>query len=95
MFEFFKRHINKITLIIAVAAGATLVSNYASKKITEINQDLTTSRRAKANISRRFNQNQQDVLFTIKSLLPSISSTILNYFKLDSLVLELKGSRMF
>ncbi|EIE83189.1 hypothetical protein G6F46_003054 [Rhizopus delemar] len=91
--NYIKKHKKGIFISAAIAGGSYLAGKYAATKIRDIQEKATTERLAKENLKRRFQQNQNDCVFTVISLLPTLSDQILNEMNIEAEWAKLQKSR--
>ncbi|KAI3643335.1 hypothetical protein MP228_012890 [Amoeboaphelidium protococcarum] len=75
----------------AVSAGVYFAGQYAKSKIDEMMLKSELDRYLKDNIKKRFTQNQQDVILTLLSYLPSITEQLMAEMDVESLTLKLRN----
>ncbi|KAH8833722.1 Peroxin-3 [Flagelloscypha sp. PMI_526] len=71
------------------------IHSYISSRLQEVKHSLesqrTASCRSSSSLKRRYTQNQQDILYTVMALLPSLSDQILSNMDVDLLTSQLKS----
>ncbi|KAI8995000.1 Peroxin-3 [Pilobolus umbonatus] len=91
--DYIKRHRTGLLVTATIAGGGYLAGKYATTKIMEIQERTTAERMAKENLKRRFQQNQNDCVFTVLSLLPSLGDQILHEMNIEAEWAKLQESR--
>ncbi|CAO3704104.1 unnamed protein product [Rhizopus stolonifer] len=82
--DYIKRHRKGIFIISTLASGSYLASNYVVSKLKDVQEKATAERLATENLKRRFQKNQNDCVFTVLSLLPTLEEQILNEFDIEA-----------
>ncbi|TCD60706.1 peroxin [Steccherinum ochraceum] len=80
-----------LTKIAGYAGGAYAVSKYVAQRLGEVRDGMVQDRLARDNLRRRFEQNQQDISFTIMALLPSLGQHILDGMDVEGVTQELQS----
>ncbi|KAG0297432.1 peroxin, partial [Dissophora globulifera] len=75
---FVSRHRRGLAVTAGVTGGIYLMGKYAKSKLIEFQEKSASERTAKENMKRRFEQNQQDCVFTVLSLLPTLGDQLLH-----------------
>lgn len=85
----------KGTLTFFLGSAATLygLAKYAQHTWSSFRQDLELEQASKANIKRRFEQNQNDCLYAIASLFPAVSEKLTDQANVDNITSQLKQLR--
>ncbi|KZT08080.1 uncharacterized protein LAESUDRAFT_724066 [Laetiporus sulphureus 93-53] len=71
--------------------GAYLLGQYVLGRLEDVRDRLMQDRMARENLRRRFEQNQQDVDFTIMALLPTLGKYILEGMDVEGVTYELQS----
>ncbi|CCL99374.1 uncharacterized protein FIBRA_01392 [Fibroporia radiculosa] len=71
--------------------GAYLLGQYVLGRLEDVRMKVMQDRLAQENLRRRFEQNQQDVSFTIMALLPTLSRHILEGMDVEGVTNELQA----
>ncbi|KII91963.1 hypothetical protein PLICRDRAFT_173744 [Plicaturopsis crispa FD-325 SS-3] len=74
-----------------VVAGAYLVGRYVVERLEEVKEKVMEDRIARDNLRRRFQQNQEDVSYTIMALMPTIGEQILKEMDVEGVTNELQS----
>ncbi|KAG0216140.1 Peroxin-3 [Mortierella sp. GBAus27b] len=94
---FVNRHRRAFGVTTGVAVGITggvyLMGRYAKNKLIEFQEKTAAERTAKENMKRRFEQNQQDCVFTVLSLLPTLGDQLLHELDVELITSKLKQTR--
>ncbi|KAI8099208.1 Peroxin-3 [Halteromyces radiatus] len=91
--DFTKRHRRGLIVTATLAGGTYLAGRYATNKIKEYQEKSTSERLAKENLKRRFQQNQNDCVFTVLALLPTLGDQILYEMNVEASWTKLQESR--
>ncbi|KAG0168457.1 peroxin [Apophysomyces sp. BC1034] len=91
--DYAKRHRKGLIISATIAGGGYLAGRYAANKIRDIQEKATAERLAKENLKRRFQQNQNDCVFTVISLLPTLGEQILHEMNVEAAWSKLQDSR--
>ncbi|KAI7905032.1 Peroxin-3 [Cokeromyces recurvatus] len=91
--DYIKRHRQGLLITATIAGGGYLAGKYASNKLRDIQEKSTAERLAKENLKRRFQQNQNDCVFTVLSLLPTLGDQILTEMNIEKDWAKLQESR--
>ncbi|PSR73243.1 hypothetical protein PHLCEN_2v10903 [Hermanssonia centrifuga] len=95
MFQTLTNYFNAQRPRVARAAGYAgavyLVGRYVGERLEEVRNRLLHDRMARENLRRRFEQNQQDVSFTIMALLPTLGAHILEGMDVEGVTQELQA----
>ncbi|CAO3687847.1 unnamed protein product [Rhizopus microsporus] len=91
--DYIKRHRKGIFITTAIAGGSYLAGKYAATKIRDMQERATAERLAKENLKRQFQQNQNDCVFTVLSLLPTLGQQILDELNIEAEWAKLQKSR--
>lgn len=83
--RFIERRSRPLTLLATTIGGGYLLVSYIKSKLNEIQEELTRNRLTTDNLRRRFHQNQDDCLFTITALVPTIGNQILESMNVERL----------
>ncbi|RCI02277.1 peroxin, partial [Rhizopus stolonifer] len=73
--------------------GLLIFAMFGGAKIKDVQEKATAERLAKENLKRRFQQNQNDCVFTVISLLPTLSDQILKEMNIEAEWAKLQKSR--
>ncbi|CAL1710069.1 unnamed protein product [Somion occarium] len=76
--NFFRERKHGLTRTATYLGGAYLAGRYVVGQLEEVREKVMQERLARENLRRRFEQNQQDTLFTIMALLPTLGGLILD-----------------
>ncbi|KAI8327964.1 Peroxin-3 [Chlamydoabsidia padenii] len=91
--DYAKRHRRGLMVTATIAGGSYLAGRYATNKLKEYQEKSTAERLSKENLKRRFQQNQNDCVFTVLSLLPTLGDQILNEMNVEASWAKLQESR--
>ncbi|KAI9244414.1 Peroxin-3 [Sporodiniella umbellata] len=91
--DYVKRHQRGLMATAIIAGGGYLAGKYATNRIRDVQEKATSERLAKENLKRRFQQNQNDCVFTVISLLPTLSDQLLNEINIEAEWAKLQKSR--
>ncbi|KAF7722526.1 peroxin [Apophysomyces ossiformis] len=91
--DYAKRHRKGLLVSATIAGGGYLAARYAAGKIRDIQERATSERLAKENLKRRFQQNQNDCVFTVISLLPTLGDQLLYEVNVEGSWAKLQESR--
>ncbi|OBZ82476.1 Peroxisomal biogenesis factor 3 [Choanephora cucurbitarum] len=99
--DYIKRHRRGILVTATIAAGGYFTGKYAAGKIRDLQDKAAAERLAKENgknstwysLKRRFQQNQNDCVFTVLSLLPTLGDQILKEWDIERGWAKLQESR--
>ncbi|CDS05857.1 hypothetical protein LRAMOSA08385 [Lichtheimia ramosa] len=91
--DYAKRHRKGLMVTAAIGGGSYLLGRYATEKLRDFQEKAMTERVAKENLKRRFQQNQNDCVFTVLSLLPTLGDQILNEMNIEAVWAKLQESR--
>ncbi|KAG2199668.1 hypothetical protein INT47_005193 [Mucor saturninus] len=91
--DYVKRHRNGLLITATIAGGSYFAGKYATSKIKSISEKSTAERLAKENLKRRFQQNQNDCVFTVLSLLPTLGDQILHEMNIEEGWAKLQETR--
>ncbi|KAH9985630.1 Peroxin-3 [Russula compacta] len=81
----------KFTRSAAVVGGLYLVGQYATARATDMRTTVLEQRAARENMRKRFQQNMQDISFTIMTYMPLLSKHILDEMDVEALTAELQS----
>lgn len=70
-----------------------MMGKYAKSKLIEFHEKSASERTAKENMKRRFEQNQQDCVFTVLSLLPTLGDQLLHELNVELITAKLQQTR--
>ncbi|KAF9914587.1 peroxin [Lobosporangium transversale] len=90
---FVSRHRRGLAVTAGVTGGIYLMGKYAKTKLIEFQEKSASERTAKENMKRRFEQNQQDCVFTVLSLLPTLGDQLLHELNVELITTKLQQSR--
>ncbi|KAF9433400.1 peroxin [Entomortierella beljakovae] len=90
---FVGRHRRGIAITAGVTGSIYLMGKYAKSKLIEFNEKTSAQRTAEENMKRRFEQNQQDCVFTVLSLLPTLGDQLLHELNVELITSKLHQSR--
>jgi len=71
--------------------GAYLLGQYALGRVEDVRTTVMQDRSARDNLRRRFEQNQQDISFTVMALLPTLGRHILEGMDVEGVTGELQS----
>ncbi|CDH57062.1 peroxin 3 [Lichtheimia corymbifera JMRC:FSU:9682] len=91
--DYAKRHRKGLMVTAAIGGGSYLLGRYATEKLRDFQEKTMTERVAKENLKRRFQQNQNDCVFTVLSLLPTLGDQILNEMNIEAVWTKLQEAR--
>ncbi|KAI8885386.1 Peroxin-3 [Backusella circina FSU 941] len=91
--DYVNRHRRGLFITATIAGGGYFAGKYATTKIRDIQEKATAERLAKENLKRRFQQNQNDCVFTVLSLLPTLGDQILHEMNIEAAWAKLQESR--
>ncbi|KAI9491894.1 Peroxin-3 [Zychaea mexicana] len=91
--DYTKRHRKGLFITAAIGGGSYLLGRYATGKLRDLQEKAMTERVAKENLKRRFQQNQNDCVFTVLSLLPTLGDQILYEMNIEAAWAKLQESR--
>jgi len=74
-----------------VVGGLYLVGQYATARVADMRATVLEKRVARENMRKRFEQNRQDISFTIMTYMPLLSKHILNEMDVEALTTELQS----
>ncbi|THH26408.1 hypothetical protein EUX98_g7781 [Antrodiella citrinella] len=80
-----------ITKVAGYVGGTLAVSRYVAEKLGEVRDTMVQDRLARDNLRRRFEQNSQDISFTIMALLPTLGQHILDGMDVEGVTQELQS----
>lgn len=73
------------------AGGLYLLSQYVAARIEDFREKIKQERAARENLRRRFEQNQEDMNFTVMTLVPTLGKHILQDMDVEALTHELQA----
>ncbi|KAF1801920.1 Peroxin-3 [Mucor lusitanicus] len=91
--DYVKRHRQGLLVTATIVGGGYFAGKYATNKIRDMQEKSTAERLAKENLKRRFQQNQNDCVFTVLSLLPTLGDQILHEMNIEKDWAKLQESR--
>ncbi|KAI0332155.1 hypothetical protein GY45DRAFT_1344771 [Cubamyces sp. BRFM 1775] len=71
--------------------GAYFIGRYVSARLEDVRNTILQERTARENLRRRFDQNQQDISFTVMALLPTLGAHILQDMDVEGVTQELQS----
>ncbi|KAI0657624.1 Peroxin-3 [Cubamyces menziesii] len=71
--------------------GAYFIGRYVSARLEDVRNTILQERAARDNLRRRFDQNQQDISFTVMALLPTLGAHILQDMDVEGVTQELQS----
>ncbi|KAL1948096.1 hypothetical protein VTO73DRAFT_12171 [Trametes versicolor] len=80
-----------LTKATAYVGSAYVLGRYVSARLEEVRTTLVQERVARENLRRRFDQNQQDISFTVMALLPALGAHILQDMDVEGVTQELQS----
>ncbi|KAF9974602.1 peroxin [Actinomortierella ambigua] len=90
---FAQRHRRGLMITAGITGGIYMMGKYAKNKLFEFQEKSAQERTAKENMKRRFEQNQQDCVFTVLSLLPTLGDQLLHELNVELITAKLQQSR--
>ncbi|KAI7818270.1 Peroxin-3, partial [Gamsiella multidivaricata] len=90
---FVSRHRRGLAVTAGVTGGIYLMGKYAKSKLIEFQEKSAANRTAKENMKRRFEQNQQDCVFTVLSLLPTLGDQLLHELNVELITVKLQQTK--
>ncbi|KAK3814745.1 MAG: Peroxin-3, partial [Linnemannia gamsii] len=90
---FANRHRKGLVITAGLTGGIYMMGKYAKSKLFEFHEKSASERTAKENMKRRFEQNQQDCVFTVLSLLPTLGDQLLHELNVESITAKLHQTR--
>ncbi|KAG0051572.1 peroxin [Gryganskiella cystojenkinii] len=90
---FANRHRRALVVTAGISGGIYMMGKYAKSKLFEFQEKTSSERTAKENMKRRFEQNQQDCVFTVLSLLPTLGDQLLHELNVELITAKLKQTR--
>ncbi|KAF9402641.1 peroxin [Mortierella sp. AD011] len=90
---FVNRHRRGLAVTAGVTGGIYLMGKYAKSKLIEFQEKTASQRTAEENMKRRFEQNQQDCVFTVLSLLPTLGDQLLHELHVELITAKLNQGR--
>ncbi|KAF9157943.1 peroxin [Actinomortierella ambigua] len=90
---FAQRHRRGLMITAGITGGIYMMGKYAKSKLIEFQEKSAQERTAKENMKRRFEQNQQDCVFTVLSLLPTLGDQLLHELNVELITAKLQQSR--
>ncbi|KAI0634392.1 Peroxin-3 [Trametes polyzona] len=80
-----------LTKATAYVGSAYFLGRYISARLEDVRNTLVQERVARENLRRRFDQNQQDISFTVMALLPTLGAHILEGMDVEGVTQELQS----
>ncbi|KAF9916911.1 peroxin [Lobosporangium transversale] len=90
---FASRNRRSLMITAGITGGIYLMGKYAKSKLIEFHEKSASERTANENMKRRFQQNQQDCVFTVLSLLPILGDQLLHELNVELIASRLQQSR--
>ncbi|KAG9319738.1 hypothetical protein KVV02_004854 [Mortierella alpina] len=90
---FANRHRRGLAITAGITGGVYLMGKYAKSKLIDFQEKSASERTAKENMKRRFEQNQQDCVFTVLSLLPTLGDQLLHELNVELITAKLQQTR--
>ncbi|KAG0086702.1 peroxin [Podila epicladia] len=90
---FANRHRRGLAITAGITGGIYMMGKYAKSKLIEFQEKSSSERTAKENMKRRFEQNQQDCVFTVLSLLPTLGDQLLHELNVELITAKLQQTR--
>ncbi|KAK3845191.1 MAG: Peroxin-3 [Linnemannia gamsii] len=90
---FANRHRKGLVITAGLTGGIYMMGKYAKSKLFEFHEKSASERTAKENMKRRFEQNQQDCVFTVLSLLPTLGDQLLHELNVELITSKLHQTR--
>ncbi|KAG0256054.1 peroxin [Mortierella polycephala] len=87
---FVNRHRRGLAITAGISGGIYLMGKFAKTKLIEFQEKGASERTAKENMKRRFEQNQQDCVFTVLSFLPTLGDQILHELNVELITVKLQ-----
>ncbi|KAI8989028.1 Peroxin-3 [Trametes punicea] len=75
----------------AYVGGAYYIGRYVAARLEDVRTTILQERAARENLRRRFDQNQQDISFTVMALLPTLGAHILRDMDVEGVTQELQS----
>ncbi|KAI0294005.1 Peroxin-3 [Russula brevipes] len=75
----------------SIVGGLYLVGQYATARLADMRDSVLERRAARENMRKRFQQNMQDISFTIMTYMPLLSKHILDEMDVEALTAELQS----
>ncbi|KAF8876836.1 Peroxin-3-domain-containing protein [Infundibulicybe gibba] len=79
-----------LSKVAGLAGGLYVVRGYVKDRLEEVKDRLEEERVARNNLKRRFDQNREDVAYTVLALVPTLSEQILKGVDVEGLIEELQ-----
>ncbi|KDQ56756.1 hypothetical protein JAAARDRAFT_36244 [Jaapia argillacea MUCL 33604] len=73
-----------------VVGGVYVLGQYVVEQLEQVRDKVVEERTARENLRRRFEQNQQDIAYTVMALIPTLGKHILEEMDVERLTLELQ-----
>ncbi|KAI0942833.1 hypothetical protein AcV7_002135 [Taiwanofungus camphoratus] len=89
--NYFHERRRGVTRIAGYIGGAYLLGHYVAERLEDVRTRVIQDRVARDNLKRRFEQNQQDVSFTVMALLPSLGKHIIEGMDVEGVTYELQS----
>ncbi|KAG0145028.1 hypothetical protein CROQUDRAFT_659221 [Cronartium quercuum f. sp. fusiforme G11] len=83
--RFLERRRRPLTVLVTTIGGGYILLSYIKNKLDEIQDAFARNRHTTENLTRRFHQNQDDCLFTVTALVPTIGNQILEFQNVERL----------
>ncbi|KAI0357695.1 hypothetical protein OH77DRAFT_1421788 [Trametes cingulata] len=89
--NYFNERRRGLTKAAAYVGSAYFVGRYISARIEDVRTTILQERAARENLRRRFDQNQQDISFTVMALLPTLGAHVLQEMDVEGVTQELQS----
>ncbi|OBZ77019.1 Peroxisomal biogenesis factor 3 [Grifola frondosa] len=89
--KYFHERRRGLTRAASYVGGVYLIGRYVADRLEDVRNKVIQDRLARENLRRRFEQNQQDVAFTIMALLPTLGTHILQDMDVEGVTHELQS----
>ncbi|KAI0752605.1 Peroxin-3 [Daedaleopsis nitida] len=89
--NYFHERRRGFTKAVGYVGGAYYIGRYVSERLADVRNSILQERAARENLRRRFEQNQQDISFTVMALLPTLGQHILHGMDVEGVTQELQS----
>ncbi|PIL28704.1 transporter [Ganoderma sinense ZZ0214-1] len=89
--NYFHERRRGLTKVAGYVGGAYMIGRYVSERLDDVRNSILQERAARENLRRRFEQNQQDISFTVMALLPTLGTHILEGMDVEGVTQELQS----
>ncbi|KAF8962530.1 peroxin [Entomortierella lignicola] len=90
---FVNRHRRGLAVTAGLTGGIYLMGKYAKNKLIEFQEKSASKRTAEENMKHRFERNQQDCVFTVLALLPTLGDQLLHELNVELITAKLHQNR--